>query len=318
MYLKFVFLLLLIWVSLIAGYVAKRKGYLAKEASSSITKTVILFGQPIIICLVFWTLKISDLRILVLPFIGLILSVLGILPGKVFSYLHKHNLKDTVTYLSCAMFSNIGQSLGGFMCFLLLGEQGLALAILYSIYFGPLFYSGGFYMAEFYTKSRRQSWLESLKSFFTNPLSLIPNIALILGLILNFSRITRPQIFTSLNNILIPLTTFLYMFSIGLTMEFRKIKNYFSECLSISFLKFVISPVIGLSLAYLLLRINILNPLSLKVIFIESAMPVAISSLILSNLFELNQDLANACWVFTTFAGIPWILLIYWVIKALV
>ena len=316
MYSKFIFPFLLIWVALIGGYIVKRKGYLTEKLSNPIIKTVILFGQPIIICLAFWVVRIPNIHILTLPLVGLVLSILLYLVGKIFSDFHKHNSKDKGAYLSCCMFSNIGLSLGGFICFLLFGEQGLGLAIFYSIYSSPLFYTVGFYIARFYAKSGERSWIKNLKSFFNDPLSIVPNVALIVGLILNFSNIARPQFFTLLNNILIPLTTFLYMFSIGLTIKFAKIKKYFNECLSISFLKFIINPIIGLSLAYLFVRINILDTLSLKVIFIESAMPVAISSLILSSLFKLNKDLTNSCWVFTTFITAPWISLIYWIMKA--
>jgi predicted permease len=42
------------------------------------------------------------------------------------------------------------------------------------------------------------------------------------------------------------------------------------------------------------------NGLPLKVVMILSAMPVAFNALIPPSIFDLDLDLANSCWFFTT------------------
>ena len=94
------------------------------------------------------------------------------------------------------------------------------------------------------------------------------------------------------------------LFGVGLTLKFRKIKEFKRICFSISLMKFAYSPLIGLILAYAMGYSRILNKLPLKVVFIEASMPVAINVLILTNLFGLDKDLANSCWISTTLASI--------------
>ena len=53
-------------------------------------------------------------------------------------------------------------------------------------------------------------------------------------------------------------------------------------------------------LAYLLGFGNIENGLPLKVVIILSSMPVAFSALIPPSIYDLDLDLANSCWFFTT------------------
>ncbi|MCF2142069.1 MAG: AEC family transporter [Candidatus Heimdallarchaeota archaeon] len=141
--------------------------------------------------------------------------------------------------------------------------------------------------------------------------------ALFLGLLLDFSGVKRPQIVGTVSRNLIYLDVALYTFAIGLTVRVRKIVKYLREDLSLSVLKFVLSPLIAVGIAYLLGCHRILGGLPLKVVFIESCMPVAIFSLVLSRLLDLNQDLANSAWIFTTFAVLPLIPLIYFVMRLL-
>jgi predicted permease len=52
--------------------------------------------------------------------------------------------------------------------------------------------------------------------------------------------------------------------------------------------------------AYLIGYGAIDNGLPLKVVMILSAMPVAFNALIPPSIFDLDLDLANSCWFFTT------------------
>ncbi len=83
-------------------------------------------------------------------------------------------------------------------------------------------------------------------------------------------------------------------------MKFRKVGTYLRECLSISLIKFILVPVLVSLPAYFLGYGNIQNGLPLKVVLILSSMPVAFNALIPPSIYNLDLDLANSCWFFTT------------------
>lgn len=314
---KFLVFIFLIYGMLLVGYLTRRGGWVGDHMSASIMRKTIIFIEPIIIVLTFWAMQIADTRLLALPLAAALLSSLNLIPARIFSEFHRHAPDERGAYLGGSMFSNVGTTLGGFICFLLLGEVGLGLSIIYTVYFVPFFFTIGFYVARHYSGNAPQTLGESLKEFLTDPVRFMPNIALVIGLALNFSGRPRPEPLGSLNKTLVFLPVTFYSFSIGLTMRFRKVREYFPECVSMSLIKFLISPAIGIGLAYLLGLPSFMDGLPLKVVFIESAMPAAIFSLVLSRLFNLNQDLANSCWVFTTLAVLPAMPLIYMIVNLL-
>lgn len=126
--------------------------------------------------------------------------------------------------------------------------------------------------------------------------------SVLIGLFLNLSTLQRPQIYASINEILIPLTTFILLFSVGLTFKLSRVTKYIKECLLISLVKFLIVPATILIITLLLGYQHISDGLPLKVSIILSAMPVAFNSVIVANIYNLNIDLVNSCWIFTTFA----------------
>ena len=315
---KFAIFVSLIYGFLLLGYLTKRKAGLGEKLSSTIMKSTIIFLEPVIICTAFWVLDLSDMNLLLtVPLTATLLSLLLLLPGRLISGLLGHHSQSRGAFLGCAMFSNVGMTLGGFLCFLFLGEPGFSISLLYTAYFIPFFFTIGYFVAGRYSPHPLQGWRGNLGDLFTNPIRIVPIAAMFLGLLLDFSGIKRPQIVGTVGRDLIYLDVALYSFAIGLTVRVRKIAKYLRENLTLSALKFVLSPLIGVSIAYLLGCNRILDGLPLKVIFIQSCMPVAIFSLVLSRLLDLNQDLANSAWIFTTFAVLPLVPVIYLIVELL-
>lgn len=125
-----------------------------------------------------------------------------------------------------------------------------------------------------------------------------------MGLLLNFSSLKRPEIFATVNEVLIPMHTFILLFSVGINLKLGRISLYIKECLLISAIKFVLVPLVTLLLVLLLQYQSIDQGLPFKVSLIMSAMPVAFNSVIAANIYNLNADLVNSCWIFTTIAVI--------------
>ena len=103
---------------------------------------------------------------------------------------------------------------------------------------------------------------------------------------------------------LVPLTTAIYLFAIGLTLRLTSVVTYWRQCVSIGAVKFVLTPIIGLSLAWLVGYWAMEDRALLQVVFIQSATPTAIMGLILAQLFDLDEQLANASWLTTNVAAV--------------
>lgn len=293
----------IIFGSLFFGYFIQRRGLVSnpEKISASIVKNTFRFISPIILCLSFWKLNLKNLSIWTLPLVGLCTSTIFLIVGRQLALFHKLTPKETGSFITSSMFSNVGYTLGGFLCFVLFGEFGLALAIMYTLYYTPYFYTVGFYVARYYGHERKAKTKKTLKERFTGDIRFFPFIGFMIGLFLNLAKVPRPEIFTYINKIVVPVATIGYFSSIGLTFRFSAVKRFKAVCLSMSIIKFIMAPVIGLSLAYLMGYHKILGGLPMKIVLIESCMPVAFSAILLTILFDIDKDLSSACWLVTTF-----------------
>lgn len=316
---KVFFIIFILFVPLGIGYWLRKNGFISKpeRISTSIIIFLTKLITPFIVLFSFWKLDLSHISIFTLPLIGIVISTLSLIPAIFFARLHKLNRKQTGSFLTSAMFSNVGYTLGGFLAFVLYGEIGFGLTILYCLYFRPYFYTIGFYIAENYGSKRRIQIRDNLKRIFSEGIRLFPLLGLASGVGLNLLSVPRPNFVSLLNNFLIPASTFGYMLAIGMTLKFSAVKRFKAPVFSMSFIKFIWSPLVGLIFAYLLGYHAIMDGLPLKIALIEASMPCAIASLITPALFNLDQDLSNSCWLFTTFLIIPLLPILLWILNIL-
>jgi predicted permease len=316
---RIIFIIFILFVPLIIGYRIRKSDKLPKADSVSasiialLTKSVI----PVITLFAFWRLDISHPSIFALPVIGLVVSSAALIPAGLFAKLHNLNHKQRGSFFTSAMFSNIGYTLGGFIAFVLYGEVGFGLTVLYGLYFRPFFHTVGFYIGENYSGEGKIKIKDNIKKMFTEGIRLFPLLGVAGGIVLNLLSIPRPDFARLLNDFLIPFSTFGFMLAVGMTLKFSAIKRFKAPLLSMSLIKFIWSPLVGIGLAYLLGYHAVMDGLPLKIALIESFMPVAIASLIIPSLFNLDQDLTNSCWLFTTFLIIPLLPLLLWILSIL-
>ncbi len=249
-----------------------------------------------------WIFEIeSIIKIISLPFVGAV----GIIAGGAFALLlakfYHYNSIDTGSLFSCGFFSNI-VSLGGMVCFFYLGERGYALVPIYTFLSRLLYYGLGYPIARIYSNDFNQDEKirKKLLAIIKDPFFNVGVGSVVVGFLLNFSSLQRPPIYTTINEILIPMTTFILLFSVGLNLKLSHINLYIKECLFVSVIKFFMVPLVTLLLVLLLKYQSIDNGLPFKVSLIMSAMPVAFNSVISANIYNLNVDLVNSCWIFTT------------------
>ncbi len=183
-----------------------------------------------------------------------------------------------------------------------LGEAGFALVPIYKLFEEISYYSIGFPIAKYFSgaESGDIRLADRLKRFTRDPFILVALTSIIAGALLNAGGFHRPEGYAGVIAIFVPLATVLLLASIGLALRFSRVGNYLRECLSVSFIKFLLVPSAATTLAYFLGLGGIDEALPLKVVLILSSMPVAFNALIPPSLYDLDVDLANSCWLVTT------------------
>jgi hypothetical protein len=263
-------------------------------------RIALLFVNPVAIVGALWVVNIESIRLAALPFNGLFAILLGGGLALVAAKVLQLEPRKTGAMYGCGSFTNIG-SIGALVCFMFLGEQGFALVPIYKIFEELSYYSIGFPIAKYYSSSEKtEQTLDRIKSLGKDPFILTALSSIVLGGLLNWAGVQRPEFIRTVVSAFVPLGTILLLTSIGLALKFRRVRDYLKECISVSIIKFLFVPILASSLAYLLGFGNIENGLPLKVVIILSSMPVAFNALIPPSIYDLDLDLANSCWFFTT------------------
>ena len=266
----------------------------------ALQKCAILVVFPITLTGAIWNITMMS-SLALFPFLSMGGYLLGGIAAIGVSRILKSPPQQAGALFSAGYFSNVA-AIGGLVCYFFLGEQGFALMTLYRL-FDPLSYFViGFSLVKNYSAQVTSNI--SLRDRFTqlmrDPFIVMNMLSLLLGAVLNLSGIERPSLYGTVNAFFIPLSTSLILVSIGLTLQFSKIRQYLRECVLVAVIKFVFIPFC-LSLTAFFLGYGMLDSgLPLKVVLILSASPVGFTGLIATSLYELDVDLANSCFVFTT------------------
>jgi predicted permease len=282
-------------------------------------KTGLLFFLPISFMTAVWVVRFTDLRIALLPLIGATALVTGGLLGLLLARLTKAPPRQSGVLFCCSSFTNIG-AIGALVCYMFLGESGFALVALYKMFEEIIYYSIGFPIARFYsglTGADDKTRLKKIWAIVRDPFVATILAAFLAGVILNASGLARPKFFEIINSLFIPAGTFVLIVSIGLGMRFSRIADHLRPAFSVAVIKSAVIPVVVTSIAWLAGLGNIDGGLPLQVVLILSSMPVAFNSLVAASIYDLDLDLANACWLISTLSLVvvlPWL---YWLIRFL-
>jgi hypothetical protein len=125
----------------------------------------------------------------------------------------------------------------------------------------------------------------------------LPLYMVMLGLVLNVRGVAPPEAIQRWRVIdgLMVLGIFLQFGGVGLTVEARRLPAFWKPALGTAALKFLLSPALMLGAALLLG----LSGMPLYVCLLLAAMPTALYSVLMANIFGLNKDLANATFILT-------------------
>ena len=324
MFNKIIISLSYIFFGLIVGYIIQlleqrriiRLPISLEKLRKLLQKIGLLFFMPISFIGALWIIKVDNIKIVALPFLGIFALLIGGLLGLTAARFLRLKQKDTGSMFTCGSFTNIG-SIGGLICYIFLGEEGFALVPIYKLFEQVIYYAIGFPIAKSFSSNinKKENIIFNLKRVFTDIFVIVALLSIIIGTFLNLSGIERPIFYKVINAIFIPAGTVILLISIGLAMKFGKVKNYIKESIAISIIKFVLVPSIISTIAFFLGYGKMEEGLPLKVIIILSSMPVAFSALIPASIYDLNLDLANSCWLVTTLSLIVILPLLFYIIS---
>jgi predicted permease len=282
--------------SLLIGLALGRAGLLPQDRAQVLIRTLVKRVTPVVLALLFWRLPLTDVGVWWLPAIGCVASVSTLLPAMAYARWAGLAPAQTGSFVTCALFSNVGY-LGAFTLFALFGETAYGLATLYFMSFSPLFYLLGFALARRFGRAAHPPG-EAERS---DQLRLYPFLGLCAGLALNLLRIPRPAFLEPINQTLITADNACYLIAIGSQLRFEPLRGSWRHGAAMAAIKFLYTPAVAWALASL----AGLDGLTRSVALFESAMPVAISPLMLPMLFGVDRRLAQAVWLVTTLAAIP-------------
>lgn len=265
-----------------------------------IQRIALLGINPITTLGAFWAIQLNDIKLIALPILGATAITIGGMLGYIISKILKHNRKQTGSMFVTASFTNIG-NFGGLICFMFFGETSYAFVSMYKMFEEILYFLIGYPIAKLHGSlvdnvNKKNAFVR----IATDPFVYIYFFSMILGASLNISGIKRPIAYQHLNEILIPFSSILLITSVGYNMKISAIGGYLKECFAIASIKFIIIPVVITTIAYSIGLGTIKDGFLLKVVLVLSAMPPAFNSMIPPQIYGLDEDLANSCWLFCT------------------
>jgi len=263
-------------------------------------RIALLLINPVAVVGAIWVVSLNNAALAALPFVGLFALLTGGAIALGIARMLKMSPQRTGSMYVCGAFTNIG-SIGALVCFVFLGEKGFALVLIYKLFEELSYYAIGFPVAKYYSNTAMDERLrDHLKNLIRDPFILVSLSSIIIGGMLNFGGVQRPEFYKTIIAVFVPLMTIMLLASIGLALRFRRVRDYLQECFTLSIIKFFFIPILTVSLAYMIGLGKIDEGLPLKVVMILSCMPVAFTALIPPSIYDLDLDLANSCWFFTT------------------
>lgn len=295
--------LLIIFASLSTGYIA---AHLAKGSTiwqnrldnlRSRLQSISIFGLlPFSAMLSLWGLPNPSVDLLYLPFLGLVAYIFGGGIAILTATLMGMTRREAGSFYCCGTFTNLG-AVGALVCLLYLGENSIALVVLYRLLEEIFYFGVCFPIARRYGEMAENARTRPIR---IDPVLLSIVAALGFGIVLNLCGVKRADFLGPVASFSMLFATIFFLIAIGLRLRLSSLPRYWRAGVAMCVIKFVALPCVMTALAFFLGLGQIEGGLPLKVVCVLSAMPVAMTALVPPALFGLDVDLANSCWIYTT------------------
>ena len=280
---------------LILGYACKYQKRLGDTFFNKMILNNILVVCPIVSFLSFWVMPVTR-EFIWLPVISI---ALGFIPGAIAYWIAKRKYADyreQGAYVMAASLSNLG-TIGGICVYLIYGERGYAYQQIATLFQYVLMFMFCYPLARSYeTKAQGRSGKKvSVISMLFSKKQLAV-VGILLGGVLQFAGIPRPEAFDGVTQIFIHLGAWTGLIPVGYSVEFSKIKKYWTSLFDLSFIKFAAAPAIIYWLSHLVIK----TPDMLGSLLILAATPTAVNAVVTARLYNLSIDLTVAAFIVTT------------------
>lgn len=282
---RFILFQIVIIVPFLTGSFFRRKFSDAEVTARKLIRLNLICIEPFIALWSIWGLTLS-FEMAWLPLSGVLLVLAGLAAGRTALASMRLEGRPRATFLISSSIANHGFTMGAFICYLFMGEQGLGLAFLFLSYFLPYIFTVIFPYARSVSTGGRMSPAFIAEYLFD--LQNMPLLAVILGIILHALGISRPAVPFPVD-VFIVASIALYYFCMGMNFEFSGMLSSTRENLWLAVIKFLAVP----AAAVFCLSLVSLDPRVKAVILIQSFMPAAIYSVAASVLFSLDTRLAS-------------------------
>lgn len=272
----------------ILGYLLRRWGILKAEDAQSLNKIVVNVAIPSMIFLAMYDVDLSILPSLTpIPLVCILVALTTSTIAYTWTKLRKLPKKTRWSIIIPSAMLNSG-FLGYPISLGVFGSQGLVRAIFYDMGSILVFISFGIILLFIFGGK----YQDIIKRTLTFP----PLWGIILGITANFISLPLGLLGENILNYLSGAAIPLIMISLGLSLEFRGIKEYFTYAALVSFVRLILSPLI----AFLIVLIIGLTGLERNITILEAAMPSAMLSLVLALNYNLEFKLTASCVFFST------------------
>ncbi len=314
---KFTLSLVLIALSMTAGYISRTRGYLREESARKVMAVVMIVGYPTVGFFAIWNIPLqwSDAW---LPVLGVaqatLLSLFALWAGR---WLFADKLERGLVGFSCGV-GNHGITMAGFVVFLIFGSRGLALNTVYAIYTFFAYVLLSFSIAQAYQPNATRQPL--MKLMVKNLLSLqaMGLYTCTAAVLLTSVGVPRPACFDELPiiDIMIFLVIVVAYFSIGLRLHLPHVLEMKRAILSLIVIRHGVGLLIGFGLIGLIcLTPWPLSDLARKVVIIQASVPMGVMGVAVANLFNIKPREASALFLISSIAylllGVPLVMWIF-------
>lgn len=270
-------------VMVILGYILRRINFLKAEDANSLNKIVVHIAIPSLIFLSMYKMNISELPSLTI--IPLICISVAIITGAIAYFWTR--MKGYSTKKSWSIILPVAMVNSGFMGYPfalgIFGSEGLLRAVFYDMGSTFVFIFLGIVLLFIFGGKPK----DVVRRFLIFP----PLWGIILGLGANCLNIPLGFVVEDVLHYLSGAAIPLIMISLGLSLEFRGIKENFQDATFVSVTRLLISPLIAFSMVSMVG----LGGLEKTVTILESAMPSAMLSMALSISYDLDFRTTAAC-----------------------
>lgn len=264
-------------IMILLGVLLKKFNILKEGDSNTLSKIVLNISLP---SLIFINLSKATIikEILILPLTAIFIVILTVIIAYLYSRIRSYSKATTWTIILASSMMNTA-FIGYPVMMGVLGNEGFVTSIFYDMVIAVMFVVFGMILVSQFGGNRR----EVLK----NGITFMPLWAVVFGLLFNIFNIPLGYVIGSSLEYLSQATIPLIMLSLGLKINFSTVSEKIQDTIFILALRLLIAPII----IVIILKFFNVTGLIYSVAVLDSAMPIAMNTLVLSITYDLDSEL---------------------------